>query len=391
MTVAHARGGNVLHGDPRRSRALAPYVEKLRDWTASSSTHGSARIRVGGRTLQLESWERARLQQAFDGGDVAFADLSRLLAQGVALLTRCLVNLERCTAGDTASVTERYAVQGDLMLDAAIGLALLQESQAAIDALVLGGLVDEAKHLSEFRNKLHRTIGEVKLAIGEVERRRALKLSTGLVTDGSGSQFAVDRLSRDIADARAARESEHPESARRPPAPPSRAIRAARKRIPAPTPAQIAVERNTHRTRTLAGLLSVLALAWLVVVRLPGLATPEPRSAESAVCASRPELFVEVVDRRPSLFLTVHESEWERLDDSTRRQITLDSGRSALEAGYAGLVIRTADGRAVARWLRNTGVALLAPVEWPASDDAPEALDGYAVDDDRPDDAPPDA
>ena len=162
--------------DPQRERALGPYLEKLRSWNEAGGEPAdldrSARIRVGKHAVTVRPWERARIRDAFRPGDGA-APWTRLLAQGIALLTKTLVDVGQLQRNPHMPLEEMYRVQAELMLDTAIGMALLRETQDAIDGLVFSGSVEEAKQLSEFRNKVARTVNGIKRLLSETERKQA--------------------------------------------------------------------------------------------------------------------------------------------------------------------------------------------------------------------------
>ena len=49
--------------DPRRVRALEPYLARLHDWNDAPYA-GAAQIRVGARAVRVETWERNLLRAA---------------------------------------------------------------------------------------------------------------------------------------------------------------------------------------------------------------------------------------------------------------------------------------------------------------------------------------
>jgi len=143
-----------------RDVALGPYLSilgKLSEHLEEGSRVST--IHVGDRTVEVEPWERVQvlgaLNEPSEDDDLAWR---RILADGVAYRTRCIVDLGE--VGDPGK--QDTTASERLRMDIALGVSLMEESQQAINLLVLGGKLDEAKNLTRFRHKIKRTLDDLK-------------------------------------------------------------------------------------------------------------------------------------------------------------------------------------------------------------------------------------
>jgi hypothetical protein len=342
--------------DPQRERALGPYLEKLRGWNEAGGEPAdldrSARIRVGKHAVTVRPWERARIREAFRPGDGA-APWTRLLAQGIALLTKTLVDVGQLQRDPHMPLEAMYRVQAELMLDTAIGMALLRETQDAIDGLVFSGSVEQAKQLSEFRNKVARTINGIKRLLSETERKQAENIAgepARAETEAGGEAGRGDPLKRLAGAIEEAQEQPTGWSA----------IRKPRRR---PTTVVMPVRVPT-RTEVLGTMLLLALAAWTVFVKVPSVMIEKPKQL-SPWATSRPDLFERFDARHPSLFVTLAPDAWESLSSSGKADLLDNLSGLAKEFHYRGLLIRTAEGRPVAHWLSVSGAAVIEAGEEP--------------------------
>lgn len=342
--------------DPQRERALNPYLEKLRAWNEAGSDAAElnrpARIRVGERAVTIRPWERARIREAFGADERAAPAWASLLAQGVALLTKSMVDVEQLRRDPHLPLETMYRLQAELMLDTAIGMALLRETQDAIDQLVFSGDVEQAKQLSEFRHKLARVVNEIKRLLSASEQEQAASLSGSpaakLSRPGSGSQDALERLAGAL------------EAAEDRPTGWS-AIRKRRRHIPTSVVMPV---RVPNRTEVLGVLLFLTLAAWVMFVRVPAELVERPRQL-TRWATSRPDLFERFEARPPSLFVTLAPGAWESLARTDRREILKNLAAVAKDSGYRGVHVRTGEGRPVGRWLEVSGFAEIEQGEEP--------------------------
>ena len=115
---------------------------------------------------------------------LASAEMSKwpaLVVEGVAFQKKASTELGWLAAGTAAEIDAVENLVGVLTADAAFGLALLEETQRSIDMMVLSGEIDKAKRLTGFRNRLGRSVGEIKDQIGEEAFGKAESLSDGFI------------------------------------------------------------------------------------------------------------------------------------------------------------------------------------------------------------------
>lgn len=334
--------------DPQRERALGAYLQKLRAWNEAGGDPAElekpARIRVGERAVTIRPWERARIREAFHPDGAAAPEWAPLLAQGVALLTKSLVDVEQLRRDPHLPLDALYRLQADLMLDTAIGMALLRETQDVIDGLVFSGEVEQAKQLSEFRHKLARTVSEIKRLLSATELERAEKISGGPVpatARGSSDAGSAEALKR-LAGALEAAE------------PSPTGWSAIRKRRPRLSTAVVLPVRVPNRTEIFGVLLFLTLAAWVVFVRVPAEMVEKPKLL-TRLAASRPELFESFEPRPPSLFVTLAPGAWDSLSSPDRRELLKNLAAVAKDHGYLGVLVRTPAGKPVGHWLKVSG------------------------------------
>ena len=303
--------------DPQRERALNPYLEKLRAWNEAGGgpveMDRPARIRVGERAVTIRPWERARIREAFGPDQEAFPG-SSLLAQGVALLTKTLVDVEQLRRDPHLPLETLYRLQAALMLDTAIGMALLRETQDTIDRLVFSGKVEQAKQFTEFRHKLVRMVNEIKQLLSATEREQAETLSGALApAEAPGQAGPGDPLKR-LAGALDAVEDQPTGWS---------AIRKRRRRIKASVVLPV---RVPTRTEILGVMLFITLAAWVVFVRVPAEMIEGPKLL-TRWATSRPDLFETFDARHPSLFVTLSPGAWKSLSSSGRHEHPEEPGR----------------------------------------------------------------
>jgi len=341
--------------DPQRERALNPYLEKLQAWNEADGGPAEldrpALIRVGERAVTIRPWERARIREAF-GPDRESRPWTALLAQGVALLTKTLVDVEQLRRDPHLPLETLYRLQAGLMLDTAIGMALLRETQDAIDRLVFSGDVEQAKQFSEFRHKLVRMVNEIKQLLSATEREQAESLSgASAPAEAPGEPGPGDPLKR-LSGAIEAVEDQPTGWA---------AIRKRRRRIPS---AVVLPVRVPTRTEILGVMLFVALAAWVVLVQVPAEMVEKPKQL-TRWATSRPDLFEQFDARPPSLFATLAPDAWDSLSNSGRHDLLKNLAGLAKDYGYTGVLIRDAQGRPVAHWLEVSGAAQIEQGEEP--------------------------
>jgi len=320
------------------------------------------RLAYAGRAVNLDTWERGVLQASFSKTEGQGHSWAPLLAEGIAFQFKCQRTFdptapEEATSSGAAPDTEAEQDPAEtesesdanldplerLIVDAAVGLALLAEMQRAIDDLVVAGEMAEAKKLTGFRNKVAQAVGELKEIIGCDAYERAENKSGAMVASrapealASGSNGAVP-----------ARAGQFPG-------------KAGAKQQPAaaltPSPARLTRPQNL-RPKLL--MLLAATLVWAVFF-LPQLFRPEVPLLQTMDFEGLPGV-VEVTPRPPSLFVRVDDSTWGRLTDTERVDLIERIGVVADQAAYAGVHVRLrTSGAPVGQWLKKTGTRISDP------------------------------
>jgi hypothetical protein len=329
-----------------RQRPLEVYLERLRRDLERQASHGMD----GTDVARYEPWIWREVQRFFAGADDP-PGLARSVAHALALREKVLADKARlATCGEHGS-RELYTVQAELMLDTAMGTAILREMQAVVDGLVQQGALDLAKQLNGLCHEARGWVARASKSIAESERERAQRLAATL-GDRAQERREVSvracekRLARALAEQR------------------SRMRREARLR----RRAREALAKLPSRTEVLTLVLGLALAVWLLGIHLPGNA----RGVVPPVTAAdlpRAEVFTLVEARPPSLYLTVDGAAWERFSQDKRTLVIENVSAAIAPVGYHGIHVATEHGRPVARWLERGGVRL---IDEPEADPAAE-------------------
>lgn len=356
----------------QRERELWPYVQKLRDWCEISEELRprveAAEIRIGPNALVVQPWERAQVARVLAPDHQEIPRHARLTAQGVALLTKCLHDMEQIRFSGHGAI-DVFAVQADLMLDIAIGESLARELQEEVERSVVSGGVEQAKLLTEFRNKMLRGVALTRQRIAEAERglaelRAAVRLDER--ADLEALSLAIDRRAAERPapdfDSEALGELD-----------PAQELRLAHERE---RNARLEAERRRlERLRaalpTRSGTLFIafaLALAAWGGIALPPL-LEQPRLVpigRDALQFRTAERIASVTAFPPSLYLEVEAETWEGMSEIERLTMIEEVGHVCTTHGYSGALLRDPRGRPLAQWLRTRGARLIRRDELPA-------------------------
>jgi len=345
-----------------RQSAIAPYLEKLEElytqWIGDGTAAGPLEIRLYESPLTLDSWESDRIRIFLESGQEPDDGCSPLLAHGVALLLKSAADIDKMMSSVDPSEERLYALQAELMLDTAIGMALLREAQRAQNDLVRGGETAEAKKLSRFQHKLRNSLADVKKMIGESERDRAELITDGLTDEPRQESASLDKMALDSAAARAAEDYERlkvQEKVRQ-------KARAAFSRLPSRTDMLI------------YGFLLCMAI-WLGAVKLPQISRTE-LPALSLADFQGGGIFLRVDAKPPSMFMEVDMAAWNNLDAAKRLTLVEMTGDILAANGYTGVLLRTERNRPLAQWLQGRGATLIESDETafaPAQASGPDA------------------
>jgi hypothetical protein len=336
-----------------RQRAIAPHLEKLEQlyaqWVGDGRSGGCMEIRLHESLLPLDSWETEQVRLFLENELVRDGGPPFIVSQGVALLIKCAADMFSMMSAVDPSEDQFYALQAELMLDTAIGMAMLRETQQAQNNLVQEGDVEQARKLSKFHHKLRNSLAIAKKMIGETERERADQITDQLTDEPRQESASPDKLAMDSAAARAAEQYEQSKIRERV----QRKAREALSKLPSRTDLLI------------YGFLLVMAV-WLGAVVLPQAIRSEPPTI-SLADLNGSGIFTRVEAKPPSLFIEVDMAMWDELDAEARLTLVEMTGHVLAENGYSGALLRTARGRPLAQWLEKRGAVLIETEETSSS------------------------
>ncbi len=157
----------------RRREALAMHIDQLEEIHRAGTDLEEA---LAG--IELDAWELEQLSRGLGGAPDLWGDL---VVEGVAFRNKCQTDLGWGPGVQQLSVAELNDFREILITDASLGIALLSETQRAINQLISNGEMDVVKKLTGFRNNLSQCVNELKGTIGEKGFDEATTISEGLV------------------------------------------------------------------------------------------------------------------------------------------------------------------------------------------------------------------
>jgi hypothetical protein len=336
-----------------RQRAIAPYLAKLErlyaEWSEGAGDDARMEIRLYQSLLTLDTWESDQIRIYCESAVPPEAGCPSILSQGVALLLKSASDIDAMMSQGGASEEQLYGLQAELMLDTAIGMALLREAQKAQDDLIRTGDVALAKKLSKFQHKLRNALADVKKMIGESERERADQITDHLTAAPRQENVSLDKLSMNSAATRAAEEYDR--------------LKLQQK---LKQKARAALTALPSRTDLLIYALLLALAVWLGAIKLPQVSRHEPVILGLADFPGD-AIFVRADAKPPSLYLEVDAKAWSGIDAEAKMTMVEAVG-DVLEAnGYSGALLRTAKNRPLAQWIAGRGASLLESDEAGAS------------------------
>jgi hypothetical protein len=322
-----------------RQAVLGPYLDQLNMLTRGGEMHGDSEIELGIQSLGFDSWEAAILHKALappEGESVL--EWYSLIAEGVAFQSKYVAEIKTLKDGELIDPEQQVEINSRLMADASIGLALTQELQSVVDSMIGHGEIEEAKKLTAFRNKIRRSVTEIKERIGGAAFEAA-----HVISDGMAEQVEQ-------------------------PMPSSHRPVALEKEPYTLTDSKDRPDRRVHITRTgdpeaqghlgmLLLTLGALLLIWGIFI-LPRVRY-EPLPILTSADMPSSLAIASVTARPPSLFIEVESRAWKGMSEQDRRQLVDKVGAAAKAAGYRGARFTTARGQTVASWLEQRGAWLL--------------------------------
>lgn len=302
---------------------LTPYVEKLSIAPAPGESGETPAIVVGPERLETNAWDREAVAQALNGATED--EWPGLLVEAYALEAKYRTEFaENVPDGESFSESQTKRLTDD----ATIGLVLMEQTQRAINTMVLSGQIDQAKHLSTFRNRIGHMVTAMKEQLGDrafcIAEARSLKIAPPV----------------------------EPGPVRAPEAEP-RPVKKAPRPVCRPAPE---VDERTEYTRPLLLILAAAIVAWVIVV-LPRL-SEEPMHVLTTQELPHSTLIEETTARPPSLFVELRSDEWNGLGRDERLRIVEEIGQAAQARGYTGAQFTSSAGGTVGNWLQEAGATL---------------------------------
>jgi hypothetical protein len=334
---------NAVQAESRydeRRIALAPYLEQL-----TAPLHPA---------IALEPWERSALAEALDPHHGNGDRWPALLAESLAFQSKYLSETDEMERQEYTSPESMKKHRERLTIDAAIGLALMEEIQRVIDATILSGKMGQAKRFTGFRNKLAQTVKTIKERISREAYEDAENMYHEMLAplekieqEQAGSLPMLVINPNEVYQPR-------PRPLREPDEEPPKPIKLNRY---ANLKLGHAVEEQPNHSKRLLLLLGAAVLVWSILILPRMLREPIPHLAMPDLPHSAAILKVET--RPPSLYVVVDGDSWNALPSDERLGWVKAVGQAAAAAGYTGASFRTEEGASVAQWLKQRGARLL--------------------------------
>lgn len=309
-------------GNETRRKVLEPYLSKLSGLGAHREEESKPSVlRIGGRTLRVDAWERQRVLQSLEPWDGQDSWTGRL-AEGIALQTKSLMDLaHRQDLGDTDPSKILAAVER-LQVDAAIALALMEETRQEVDHLVEEAREEEARNLASYRSKLGKTLDALRESLDEAALSRAETLAEEYAAQASVTE----------------EEPAVPYTPRR-----------RRSKIPA-----------------LIGVLVLAIAGWSAWNSLnPSLSYEPPVLTVKELGNLEP--VDRVISQPPNLFIIIDRGEWLAMDAAGQTALLERIAATAESTGFAGALLRSRTGQELGQWSSYGGTEIL---------NSPETLPG---------------
>jgi len=306
----------------KRRETLALYLEQLEE-----ARRSGADLQEALAGTDLDAWELAQLNHGLDDASNRW---HTLIVEGVAFRNKYETDLGWAPGEEQFSAEEHADFLAILTTDAALGIALLEETQRTINQLVLSGELDEAKRLTGFRNKIGQSVNELKGHLGAEGYAEATSISEGLVTPEEQASWTE----REPAPFVPAKSSSKP------------VVRVVFKK-----------EALHYHVKPLLMLLGLSVVVWGVFI-LPELTFTQSQTLTLNDVSPRSEIRY-VVAKPPSLFVELDSREWHTLSEQERLSLVDDVGRTAAAAGYNGAHFKLENGKTAAQWLKKRGSQLV--------------------------------
>ncbi len=321
---------DVVTFEPQLDRvaALRPIVSQLLQLVKQRSAQsGTLKISVGPHTIEMTSWERAQVAEAASLAE-APSETAALLLEGVAAQARALNDLVRSAAITEDNADARERCRRDLVFDLALGLNVRRDLAGHATALHEDGKVGHARYIEQFLERFDANLASVQAGFGDEDVRSAQSLSADLARLGA---------------------PQTPSSASEP----ARAAASAPARDAAPERDAPARKTGLRPMHAMLASIATVALVAGTLIALP-LATQRYeiqdgfRYMQGVVAWS---------GAPPSVKVTVNTAHWNALSVPDRTAMIFGIAAAVQKKGFTAADIETQDGKVVARWDRQTGIA----------------------------------
>lgn len=324
-----------------REERLRPYLEELSLCQRQGQADGAAvSLPPWAEALALDPWEKNILERGSNGPSGQSFAWSSLVLEGTALRAKCRSELGRLKTDSPDEKQSDPDLHRELTTDAAVGLAIMEEIQRAINTMVLAGQIEQARKLTGFRGRVNQSLCRIKELIGKEALAQAEALSVHMLAPQAEPRTLSTARLEEVA------EQSPPRPRQRPP----QARTSARTERPVRNPVSTLLRNPVFWIITVVVAGSILA-GWLVRQEPP---LPELKRADFR---SIPEIS-KVMVQSPHVYLTVDSVRWGALSPDQRRQLVDIVAETARASGYTGAHFLTSDGRLAAQWRAETGTRL---------------------------------
>ena len=314
-----------------RRAQLALYLDQL---SAARAADEDLNAAIAG--ADLDSWELSQLDDALVGATEAW---QALIVEGVAFQIKLQTDLGFAVPAAAMSGEDQAEVRELLLGDAAVGLALLEETQREVNDLVLAGEMELATRLTGFRNKLGQRVNHLRGQVDEQDFARATEKSEGYCEPKEDAEWqSAEFRPRTFATGG--------------PTPP-----------PMERPQARLLEQRTvtNESRPIKGWLMVLGASiclWAVLI-LPRIMNNQPLPELTVSDVAPRQEIRQVTSKPPSLYVELDAAAWRGMSSESRLSLLDDVGQTASAAGYNGAQFTLESGESVGRWLKARGSELI--------------------------------
>jgi hypothetical protein len=299
-----------------------------------------SQISLKGSAVYVSRWERELILEHHGDGEFPDRGWVTRVVDAISFQARALIDRERL--GRSEDPDPRALHQ--LVMTAAVGIALKVELQKTVDRLIFSGEVGTAKQLSLTLQRISQAVTGCRDALERTESwPAAVELAPGLTcipADATLPQAPARKRKR------------------RPRQPSADEMAALAEMETGTRASAVSSSRRVGRTRAMLVVLLVLMATWSAIVLVPMLARQPLETLSITDFRTVPQVR-QVVARPPSLYVTLSEREWDRLSSDSRLKVVDQIGEIAERSRYSGVVMRLPDGTTVGRWLRKKGPSVV--------------------------------